>query len=215
MGNRLDHFMWAAADLDSAVEAFERLSGVRAGIGGVHPGRGTRNALASLGNGVYLELIAPDPGQKLDGTPGGELRGLARPCVNAFVAASRDLAAVHKAYAGFGVAADILDGGRKTPSGGFVRWRVLVPRPSEFGAFAPMFIDWLDSTHPSAVSTPGCTLLGFAAGHPQLEKIAALWRAVDLDVDLRRADHPHLLADIDTPRGRLRLTSAFQAATNG
>lgn len=209
MANPLDHFMWAAADLDAAVAAFERLSGVRAGIGGSHPGRGTRNALASLGPDVYLELIAPDPAQPLPGTPGGELLRLTRPCLNAFVAASRDLPAVQKAYAGCGVETDLLDGGRKTPTGGFVRWKVLIPRGNDFGAFAPLFIDWLDSIHPAQVSTAGCRLAKFEVGHPDADRIATLWRALDLAVPLVRADHPCFGADLATPRGPLRLTSAM------
>lgn len=209
MANPLDHFMWAVADLDAGIAAFERLSGVRPGIGGVHPGRGTRNALASLGPDIYLEIIAPDPAQPLAGTPGGELQRLERPCVHAFVAGSRDLPAVQKSYAAHGVKADLLDGGRRTPEGGFVRWKILIPAPNEFGSFAPLFIDWLDSRHPGATSVPGCTLTGFDGGHPDVEKVGALWRALGLLVPLVRADHPFLNADLATPRGLLRLTSAI------
>jgi hypothetical protein len=206
MANPLDHFMWAASDLDTGVTAFERLSGVRAGVGGVHPGRGTRNALASLGAAVYLEIIAPDPGQKLEGTPGGELRSIASPRINALVARSRDLETVQKAYAAGGIVSDILDGGRTTPAGAFIRWRILIPRRNELGPFAPLFIDWLDSVHPGKTSTPGCTLTRFEAGHPDTANLAGLWRSLGLDISLSKADRPCFLADLSTPHGPLRLT---------
>lgn len=205
MANPLDHFMWAASDLDAAVAVFERLSGVRAGIGGVHPGRGTRNALASLGPALYLEIIAPDPAQKLAGTPGEALAALTAPRINALVGASRDLEAVKKAYEAGGIASDILDGGRNTPSGDFIRWRILIPRANDLGAFAPLFIDWLDTVHPGRTSTPGCTLQRFEAGHPQGENIGGLWRSLGLDIAVVKADRPCFVADLATPAGPLRL----------
>ncbi len=206
MGNPLDHFMWAASDLDAGIAAFERLSGVRAGIGGTHPGRGTRNALVSLGPAIYLEIIAPDPAQKLDGTPGGELRAIAAPRIHALVAASRNLEVVQKAYAAAEIASDIREGGRATPTGGFVRWRILTPHPNDYGTFAPLFIDWLDSIHPATASTPGCRLTTFEAGHPDADRVAVLWRSLDLGISLCRSDRPHFLAELDTPKGALRLT---------
>jgi len=207
MVNSLDHFMWAFSDLDAAVATFERLSGVRPGTGGVHPGRGTRNALASLGPAIYLEVIAPDPAQPLEGTPGATLRDLKQPGIHAIVAVSRDLASVQKAYAAAGIPADLQDGGRKTPEGGFIRWKILIPKPNGFGAFAPLFIDWLDSVHPAKTSTPGCTLARFEAGHPDSEAVGGLWRGIGLDIPLHRADRPHFIAELVTPRGPLRLTS--------
>jgi hypothetical protein len=54
---RIDHVLWATADLDAAAARVERDLGLRVVGGGRHVGQGTHNRIVPLGGG-FLELIA-------------------------------------------------------------------------------------------------------------------------------------------------------------
>ena len=86
----LDHILLGCSDLERGVTFVEERLGVRAEFGGVHPGRGTQNALLSLGTRHYLEIIAPDPKQAGAKLPHG-LGGLNGPRLVGWAAHPGDL----------------------------------------------------------------------------------------------------------------------------
>jgi hypothetical protein len=72
---RIDHVIWATADLDAAAERLERSHGLRAAGGGRHDGMGTHNRIVPLGGG-YLELLAvADAGEAADSALGRAVTG--------------------------------------------------------------------------------------------------------------------------------------------
>ncbi len=56
----IDHLVIAVADPDAAAADLEARVGLACTAGGAHPGAGTRNRLAFLADGSYVELIAVD-----------------------------------------------------------------------------------------------------------------------------------------------------------
>lgn len=206
MTNRLDHLMYAAPDLDASIARFATFTGVTAGRGGSHPGFGTHNALASFGNDTYFELIAPDPAQKLENNYGAIFAKLAQPQIYTYIVKGRELEKLQAVFAKGGIKADLIDASRKTPDGTTITWRLLIPQANPFGEFAPKFIDWQDTPHPSKTSVPGCVLESFEIGHPEAGKLAALLRSLDIEIAVTRADRPYFLARITTPNGPLTLT---------
>jgi hypothetical protein len=74
----LDHLVFGVADLYHGINWLETATGIKAVVGGSHPG-GTRNALVSLGHSQYLEIAAPAPDQTAPNL--ANLRKLAEPRV--------------------------------------------------------------------------------------------------------------------------------------
>jgi Glyoxalase-like domain len=155
---RVDHVIVGAADLDSGIAALREATGLTAQRGGVHPGRGTRNALLSLGAWSYLELVAPSGEPDSSGTTAW-LASLTQLTPAGWAVAAPDLAAtLHRlAEAGFAFTAPIR-GSRRQPDGSVLRWTTAHPLGDRTG-LAPFLIQWEPGVpHPAETSPAGCRL---------------------------------------------------------
>jgi hypothetical protein len=149
----LDHILLGVSELDNGIKWFEKRSGVRAVAGGVHPGRGTHNALLALGPRRYLEIIAPDPLQA--GTPGSKeywaarLTSLQEPRLIGWAAHTGDLAAIARSATASIATDEPRDGSRARPDGKALRWKSFGLKNDRNGLL-PFFIEWSrDTVHPS------------------------------------------------------------------
>lgn len=205
----VDHLLLGTNDLDRGIAWFEQRTGVKAAVGGSHPGRGTRNALAGLGGRHYLEIIAPDPAQPSENLR-RNLRTLTEPRLIAWAAATTDIDGTAKRIRDRGQAATPQDGSRARPDGRVLKWRTLVVQtdsaPPDVDPI-PFFIEWAaGSVHPSEDSPKGCNLAAFEFEHPDPKRLGSALAALGIDAAVRQGADVKLLATLETPRGRVLLT---------
>lgn len=201
-----DHVQLGCSDLDKGIAFVEAKTGVKAALGGVHPGRGSRNALLKLGERQYLEILAPDPAQDRS----ADVRGLYKiesPRLLEWAAHVDNLDPVIRALEAAHIETKpVFPGSRKRPDGKLLRWRALNLKDTR-GGVLPFFIEWsADSAHPASDSPPGCELTSFTAIDPEPESLRATFRTMQLgDVQVEAGPQRRLKAVIKGPKGRLEL----------
>lgn len=205
MPARIDHFMYAVPSLDEGISWAADTFGVEPAYGGAHVGLGTRNALLSLGD-IYLEIIAPDPAQKLEGNNGERFASLSAGGLVTW-AAQGNLAEIAQTLNGRGRrTAGPNRTERKTADGELLVWELLFPVQSPYGARMPFFIDWLDCAHPSDTNPEGGAFQNLTITVPDADGLRADLNAIGLTVSIQ-AGAPDISVDIDTAQGPVTLTS--------
>ena len=134
MLTRIDHVMICLPDLTRGIEQYRNL-GFNIYPGGAHRGKGTHNAIA-FNQDDYLELLSiRDDAEYQAGRAGGWTQTLsdfiaAGGGIRYVIIESDDLAAEVAAMRKRGVdVSDAADGGRRTPAGQDLRWKLAVLGP--------------------------------------------------------------------------------------
>jgi hypothetical protein len=202
-----DHMILGVDDLERGIAFMEERTGVRATFGGVHPGRGTQNALLGLGERRYLEIMAPDRKQaKLTQHP--EIREMHEPRLVGWAAHTDDIVAIVKraGEAGLGGIGPT-DGSRVRPDGKTLRWKLFNLKDDQ-GGLLPFFIEWSrSSVHPAVDAASGCELTRLAAATAHPDELAAACSKLGMEMIVERGERARLRARIAGPKGETELTS--------
>ena len=211
----VDHLVWCVDSVAKGIEKFEALTGVRPCIGGQHLGLGTHNALLSLGDGVYLEILALDPAQKMEARWIG-IDCPTKPCLATYCVQAdgklEDVQASAKAK-GYDIGS-IKDYSRENTEGKTLKWRLAADHHTSgyeklpFRGLVPFIVDWSVNPleHPSAISPKGCRLAELRAYHPNPEELRKVFEALNLKgITVEAGDTERLEAILDSPNGQVKI----------
>lgn len=227
MTAQIDHLVVAAANLEEGVAWCGATLGVTPGPGGEHALFGTHNRLLKLHGDavppVYLEIIAINPQAQPtrtanlrrwfdldDPTLHHRLRQHGPQLVH-WVARVPAIDPAVAALQALGIdRGKVLQASRPTPQG-LLQWRISVRDDGQrlFDGALPTLIEWGD-THPAhTMPDSGLTLTAFETSHPQTRELRQALHAVGLAGIPVSDEPPTLVAQLQTPNGRVTLASAL------
>ena len=206
----IDHIILSVDDLERGIDQLEKATGVRPVFGGAHPGRGTQNALLSLGNNQYLELLAPNPADSSSSGKGVAERIKARYArytkptptgwaIHAVAADAERARLIGKKFK----SSDVEPGSRTKPDGQTLRWKTFDPWGLE-NRLLPFAIEWGEGTaHPSTTSPAGCTLVDLAMESVAADSTRAIFARAGYPLNIKAGSKDRLILTIDCPKGRV------------
>jgi hypothetical protein len=201
--------VYATPNVEETVEDLFQALGVRALIGGQHVGWGTHNCLASLGDGVYLEIVGPDPRQPdPDGPRPFLIDHITSPRLVTWAVSVPDMATALAAS----IAAGYDPGpsramSRATPDGGTLSWELTAPPLGDDGGLVPFLLAWGSTRHPSSTTVQGLSLESLTATHPQPDDVNEMLRALGTSLSIGHGMKPRLEALLRGPGGEAVLHS--------
>lgn len=190
----LDHLVYATPDLEATCRELEIRLGVRASAGGQHPGRGTHNALISIGTEAYLEIIAPDPLQPEIRPVWFGIDQLTAPKLITWAVRIDDLEAFVKDISPNENVGAVRSGSRKTPQGTTLSWRLTEPQLVHGVGLVPFLIEWNSHQHPADSAITGRPLVQLRIEHPEPELIRKQLNSLGLEVVIEQGSSPALVA---------------------
>jgi hypothetical protein len=190
----LDHLVYATPDLEATCRELESRFGVRASAGGQHAGRGTHNALISIGAKAYLEIIAPDPLQPEIRPVWFGVDQLTAPKLITWAVRIDDPESFVKEISPNANVGAVRSGSRKTPEGVTLSWRLTEPQLVQGVGLIPFLIEWNSRQHPADSAITGPRLVDLRIEHPEPALIRKQLSSLRLTVAIEQGSSPALVA---------------------
>lgn len=188
--------------MEATCRDLETRLGVRATAGGQHPGRGTHNALISIGPKAYLEIIGPDPLQPEIRPLWFGIDHLATPKLITWAVRVDDLENFVKEVL---PGTSLKSGSRKTLDGSTLSWQLTEPQLSQGVGLVPFLIDWGHSRHPADSAIAGPRLVQLRLDHPEPDTIREQLHSLQLDAAVEYGSSPALVAIFEGAEGLIEL----------
>jgi hypothetical protein len=201
----LDHLVYATSDLEATCRDLETRLGVRASAGGQHPGRGTHNALISIGPRAYLEIIAPDPLQPEIRPVWFGIDQLTKPKLITWAVRVDELEALVKEISPNVRVGTVRSGRRKTPEGTTLSWQLTEPQLEEGVGLVPFLIEWSSRQHPAQSAITGPRLVQIRIEHPEPELIRKQLNPLRLEIVIEQGLSPALVAIFEGAKNLIEL----------
>ena len=201
----LDHLVYATPDLDQTVVDLAG-RGITLSLGGPHPGLGTCNYLAALGDRSFLEVVGPDREQPdpVTARPFG-IDDLTEARLMTWAIQVPDLdEALDRARAGEHEPGEVMAMSRRRPDDVLLSWRLAFPSDNQ-GGLVPFVIAWGDTPHPSLSAATGTRLVRLRGEHPDPGRLGVVFAALDTELDVTEAAEPGLVAELTTGSGTVVL----------
>jgi hypothetical protein len=207
--SRIDHLVYATNDLHHTVHDMEKKMGITISPGGRHLDFGTHNALVNLGEGIYLEIIAPDPDNHqfkgplwmgldhLDESPRLTRYGLKKKII---IDDLDLLSSVRKELS------RVSQGRRQKPDGSTLEWTLTVPHSDPLIETCPFLIDWSESVHPTLSLPQECQLKSFTIFSPDDGSVRHINQRLGADIKVIYSEEPRLEAIIQCPTGDITIS---------
>lgn len=196
----IDHLVYTAPSLEEGMDQIEKLLGVRPVIGGRHPHYGTHNALLSLGESTYLEIIAPDP--ELSRPARGRLLEASfthDPKLTTWVMRTEHIQELHARAISKGLTIGPVESGkREKPDGTVLAWQLSDPYAFPLDGAIPFLISWGDTPHPAGAVPKAGNLEKLIIEHPHPQLVEKQLEVLGVNIEVRRAAETRLIAKIKT-----------------